>query len=333
MSTLVTPGLLMRRSEMYRQLSQVTAAGLGLTQAIEMQARSPAHYSFRRPLLVVSQRLAQGATFHEAVGASGGWLEEFDLALLRAGEQSGRLPACFDLLSKHYEAAAGFLRQTISSLLYPALLLHMVIFIAPLQELFKTWNFLTYGLRTVGLLIPLYALVIALAYALQGDRGEAWRATVESVLRGIPVLGAARRSLALARLSSALEALISAGVSIIEAWPMAAAASGSPQFRRAVGGWSGRLAAGATPAQVVQDSGVFPDLFCNLYHTGEVTGSLDDTLHRLHTLYQQEGTRQMGAFVEWMPRIVYLLVALVVAWQVVRFWTGYFDQINKAMQF
>jgi type II secretory pathway component PulF len=333
MSAFVTPRQLLRRAELYRQLNQLTAAGLGLPQALEMQAKSPPHHSFRRPLRTIVDQLSQGATFHEAVGSTDGWVEPFDVALLQAGELSGRLPACFQLLAAHYETAAGLLRKTISSLLYPALLLHMAVLIAPLPEFFRTWNFAGYLLRTIGVLVPLYAVVGGLVYVVRGPRGEGWRATVESFLRPVPLLGNARRNLALARLASALEALITAGVSIIESWELAATASGSPALRRTVFGWKPSLLAGVTPAEAARESGVFPDLFCNLYHTGEVTGSLDETLRRLHTFYQEEGSRQLRALAEWMPKLVYLGVALLVGWQVVRFWTGYFDQINKAIQF
>ena len=86
------------------------------------------------------RRLSEGATFHEALLSTGSWLPAFDAALLQAGEQSGRLPACFDLLAAHYERNAALLQKTISSLIYPALLFHMAILIAPLPDLVRTWT-------------------------------------------------------------------------------------------------------------------------------------------------------------------------------------------------
>jgi type II secretory pathway component PulF len=225
------------------------------------------------------------------------------------------------------------LQKTIASLLYPALLFHMAVFIAPLPDLFRSWNLAVYFAKTLGVLIPVYVMVGLLGYAAQGRHGERWRAVVEMFLGRVPYFGSARRNLALARLASALEALITAGVSIIEAWELAVAASGSPALRRAVFAWKPEVLAGLTPADAVRQSGVFPDLFCNLYHTGEVTGSLEETLGRLHTLYQEEGARQLKAVAEWTPKLVYFGVALMVAWQVIKFWTGYFDQINKTIQF
>src|SRR5256885_3087592 len=130
-------------------------------------------------------------------------------------------------------------------------------------------------------------------FAAQGRRGESGRAFLERFFRAVPLFGSARQNLALARLAAALEALITAGVSIIEAWELAATASGSPALRRAVLAWKPEVLAGQTPAEAVNRSGAFPELFANLYHTGEITGQLDETLDHLHRLYQEEATRKL----------------------------------------
>jgi len=333
MSFLVTPRQLSQRAEFYQQLGQLTTAGVGLPQAIEIQRRSPPARSFREPLAIVLRRLDDGATFHEALQSTGRWLPAFDAALLQAGEQSGRLPGCFDLLTRHYERNAALPKKTISSLIYPALLFHMAVLIGPLPALVQSWNGFAYAAKTLGVLVPVYGVVAFLLYAAQGRHGEGWRSAVESVLHCVPLLGKARRNLALARLAAALEALLSAGVNIIDAWELAAEASGSPALRRAVSLWRAELLSGVTPAETVRASGEFPELFANLYNTGEVTGSLDDSLRRLHTLYQDEGERQLRAVAEWTPKLVYFGIVLLVGWQVVRFWIGYFDQINRAIAF
>jgi type II secretory pathway component PulF len=331
MSFLVTPGQLSQRAELYRQLSQLTAAGVSLPQAVELQHRSPPSRSFRGPLATVIRKLAEGATFHESLLGTGRWLPAFDAALLQAGEHSGRLPACFTLLADHYQRNAALLRKTISSLIYPALLLHMAVFIGPLPELVRTWNLFAYAAKTLGVLVPLYLVIAFVIMAVQGRHGERWRSLMEALLRRVPLLGKARRNLALARLAAALEALINAGVNIIEAWELAATASGSPALRRAVTRWKPDLLAGMTPAEAVRNSREFPEVFANLYNTGEVTGSLDDTLRRLRTLYETEGERQLTALAEWTPKLIYFAVVIFVAWQVIRFYVGYFQQIDRVI--
>ena len=84
------------------------------------------------------------------------------------------------------------------------------------------------------------------------------------------------------------------------------------------------------PAEAVRGCRHFPELFANLYSSGEVSGKLDETLRRLHVYYQEEGTRKLRALAQWTPRLIYLVVALMIAYRVVRFWMGYFQQIQDA---
>ena len=62
--------------------------------------------------------LAKGATLAESLQPLD-WLPAFDLALIGAGEQSGRLDACFRMLADYYNDRARVIKQVISQLIYP----------------------------------------------------------------------------------------------------------------------------------------------------------------------------------------------------------------------
>ena len=328
MPFIVTPRQFTQRAELFHQLAQLTSAGIGVIPALEQIQRSPPARSYREPLRRLLQELARGQTVAESLYHVG-WLPAFDLALIEAGERSGRLDACFGLLADYYNEQARMLRQMIADLMYPAFVFHFAVLVVTFLEFL--WSG-PWFLALAGGLVPVYAVVILLIYAGQDRHSEAWRAKVEAVLRFIPVLGTARHYLAIARLATALEALISAGVGIIEAWELAAAASGSPAIRLAVVAWKPKLNAGQTPSEAVRACPLFPEMFANLYTSGEVSGKLDDSLRHLYRLYTEEGSRKLHAFAQWMPRLAYLLVALMVAYIVVRFWLGYFNQLNQVMQ-
>ncbi len=333
MPLLITPTQLSQRAEFYHQLSQLTAAGISLPQALATLQRAPPSRSFRQPLTHLLAELANGETFSEALQKVGRWLPAFDIALLHAGETSGRLPACFKLLADYYQERSRLIRQVISDLGYPLFLFHFAILIGPLPTLVQSGNVLPYLMQTFGVFLPIYGVVGLIIFAGQGRHGEKWRALIERVLRRIPLCGSAGRSLALARLAAALEALLTAGVSIIEAWELAASASGSPALRRTVLAWKPEVLAGETPSEAINRSGEFPELFANLYHTGEITGQLDQTLIRLHNLYHEEGTRKLRALAAWTPKLIYFGIVFMIAWRVVSFYKGYFDMVNDAIKF
>src|SRR5256885_3223150 len=333
MGLVVTPRQLAQRAERYHQLSQLLDAGIGLPEALEVLRRSPPVRSFRVPLARLINQLEQGSTFTEAIQPVEGWLPSFDAALLDAGERSGRLPQCFKLLAQYYSERCTLGRQVIHDLMYPLFLFHFAIFIGPFPDLFLSGNVMAYLTKTVGVLAPIYIISFAVIFAAQGRHGQAWRAFIEALTRWIPFLGPARRALALSRLAAALEALINAGVPVIEAWELASSASGSPALRKAVLAWKPRVLAGQTPAEALRNAHEFPELFANMYGTGEVSGKLDDSLLRLQKYYQEQGTRQLKTFSQWVPKIIYFAIMLMIAYRVISFYSGlykgYGDVIGK----
>ncbi len=336
MPFIVTPRQFTQRAELYHQLGQLTSAGLGLVRALEQVKRNPPARSFRKPIQDLLDQLAKGGTFTEALQHTA-WFPVFDIALLEAGERSGRLDACLRLLADYYNDRARIAKQVISQLIYPVGLIHFAafVFLIVLPYAHSQFNasLLWLFVKAALVLSPLYFFTIFLIYATQNKHGEKWRAQIESLVHPIPILGTARRFLALARLAAALEALISAGVNIIEAWDLAATASGSPALRRAVENWKPQVVAGRTPAEVLNDCPKFPKMFANLYASGEISGKLDDSLRRLYAYYNEEGTRKLHAFAQWTPRLVYCIVAVIIAYKVITFYTGYFQQVNDMSHF
>ena len=330
MPLIITPGQLDRKAEFYYQLAQLTSAGLTLMNALEHLSRNPPSFSYRVHIRHLLDDLKSGYTFTDSLKRQKGWLPEFDVALLHAGEHSGRLDSCFRLLSNHYADRARLARQVIGDLAYPVFLFHFALLIFAFVGSFASQNWLGFLWRTLGVLIPLYLILLALAYAAQGQRGEIWRSWIEHFLRPVPVLGKARHCLALSRLAGALEALLSAGVTIIEAWELAATACGSPAIRRTVFAWRPLVDHGHTPAEVVRTSSRFPTLFANQYASGEISGKLDDTLKHLHQYYQDEGSRKLHHFARWTPRAVYIMVMIGIGFFIIRFYMNYFKMVGNA---
>jgi len=325
MAFIVTPRQLDQRAEFFHQLAQLTSAGFGILVALGQIKRNPPARSYREPLQGLLEELGRGATVAEALSRLN-WLPAFDQALIGAGEKSGRLDACFRMLATYYNDRSRLIKQVIAQLIYPVGLMHFAAFIFLIVLPFAhsqfnaslPWLFV----RAALVLSPLYVATVLLVYVTQGKHGENWRATIESVLRLVPVLGTARRYLALSRLAAALEALISAGVNIFDAWELAAAASGSPALRRAVASWRPEVTAGQMPSEAVRSAGLFPGTFANFYASGEISGKLDESLRNLHRMYAEDGARKLHNFAQITTRSIYILVVLIIAYEILQFYMG-----------
>ena len=334
MSLVITPGQLTGRSELFHQLGQVTASGIGLIAALEILHRNPPRPSLRAPIARLLQQLQAGDTFGESLERSGAWLSSFDVALLQAGEKSGRLPDCFRVLANYYTQQAQLARQVMAFAAYPLIVFHVAVLIFPigmLTDLILKGAIVAFVFQKLCVFGPVYGLALFLSYAMQSTHAEHWRAAVERVLARVPVLGKARRNLAIARLSIALGALLDAGVNIIEAWEMAAAASGSPALRRVVAKCKPHLLNGRTPSEMVSAHAEFPRSFASLYHSGEISGTLDDSLRRSRVMFEEDGGRQMRMFIFGLAGALVGCVMLYAAWSIISFYLGYFQQVNDAI--
>src|SRR5262245_7298492 len=135
MSFIVTPGQLNRRAELYHQLGSTIAAGIPLPRALQMVNTNPSIRSSRKTVENLIHNLESGSTFSESMTSVQGWMPDFDIALLTAGEQSGRLDESFKLLSTYYTARAKIIRETLSGLIVTIATLHVFLLVFPLNLL------------------------------------------------------------------------------------------------------------------------------------------------------------------------------------------------------
>jgi type IV pilus assembly protein PilC len=328
MPLIVTPSELNRRADFYHQLQQLTSAGLGIVNSLDQLQRNSPSRSYRVATGHLLGLIQRGQALGESMRAIPNWLPDFDITLIEAGEQSGRLDRCFRMLADYYVERAKVARKVIGALAYPAFLLHMLAGVSALVLFF--WYPKICVLPLVAL-AGLYVATFVLVYATQNKHSESWRAKVEFFLGKIPLLRKARRHLAVARFCAALEALISAGVSIIEAWSMAGRASGSVALQRTVDSWIPALRAGKTPAELLQQTRAFPDIFTSQYVSGEVSGKLDETLERLRDYYQEDGSQKVRTLAQWIPIGIYLLILIGGGGFVIWFWITYFNKVQEAV--
>lgn len=335
MALIVTPGQLNQRSDFYFQLHSLTKAGVPIIQALEMLVANRSARSFTPHLEAMILRLRQGSTFYEALRSRPGWLPEFDLALLEAAEHSGRLEPVLKNLGEYYKDRAATTRSILWSLSYPFFIIHLFILVFPPRLLpLLVWQgevgmFVT---QKLSVFIPMYLLIAVGVFSMQSSRGRSTRLFMENVTSMLPFLGKARRDLALSRFSNALEALLGAGVSTINAWRLAANASGSNRIQKAVAVVLPRVQAGVTPGEAIQQVDAFPEVFKNLYATGELSGQLDDSLSRLRDYFHEQSTSRFQAFAQWMPRMVLLIIVLGIAYMVFQFWVGYYGNLFRQLE-
>jgi len=319
-----------QRANLYHQVGTSLGAGIPLAETFQFLVEQSSATD-RAALAASVERLRKGSSLTEALRQSSELQPEFDIALLAAAEHSGHLDAACRRLGEHYAERAKIGRQVRGQLIYPAILLHMAVLIFPnsqLTALIMQGSVASFVMAKLLVLAPLYALAFVVIRVMRGEGSAEWRTLLDRALARVPLLGSARRNLALASLCAALEGLVRAGVTMGRAWETAAAASGSPVLQDAVSTWRPIVEGGKAPSELVRDNPEFPPSFANLYRTGEMSGELDETLKRMQRLYQDEGSRQLHTAAQWAPRLLYFGIALAIAAQVISFYSGYYSDLS-----
>jgi type II secretory pathway component PulF len=184
----------------YRGLASLHRAGISWSEALKTTAEDD-------PALAPARaQVAAGKPLSEALGSL---LPGLDVALIRAGETSGRLEQAFEALSQRHDDERRRRGQRRVALAYPLLLAHVGALLLPLPDLMRGRP----GQAVLWLLLPLlpiYALLLLSRWKPKGDgplpHRFPWTNRVEEED---------------ARALDALGSLYDAGVPILEALPLA----------------------------------------------------------------------------------------------------------------
>ena len=210
-------------ADFFQRLGVMLEAGLPLTGALASLGRER-RAGVRRLARELADGVAQGLTFAEAATAHPGLIDPGHLPLLRAGEQSGRLPETLKRLADGLERRRQLRVRIGTSLLYPILIFHLAVLVLTVVKMFLrfTGGGLQIGFNladglwfAASVLVPVYGAVVGVWLVWRaGRRRRALRAVLEAVVAVIPGFGKLRRHLAVARFARALEGLYGAGVNL-----------------------------------------------------------------------------------------------------------------------
>jgi type II secretory pathway component PulF len=114
---------------LWETLGSILDAGLAPDRALALAAE-PAGGATARIARAAALRVGHGEPLSQALLASGA--DPLACAVIRAGETTGRLPPLLRRLGEAYRLRARLRDETVSRLVYPAILVHFALFVLPL---------------------------------------------------------------------------------------------------------------------------------------------------------------------------------------------------------
>ncbi len=261
-------------------------------------------------MALLAQNIDSGRQIGEAFVAAG--FSPFECHLVAAGERGAQLETVFERLALFWERQLEMRRALMSPLYYPIAVLHLAIIGGSLIELaYSSWPVVVFHLivRLLGIYALGFILYLVVRLTWSSETGQRFWLS-------LPLVGRTLSAAHAYRWITALKIEYSAGIpmpnAIADAW-RASGYVGNEQL--AVEGEQA-LRDGTQLSALVQRWRCLPRDWIDFIETGEISGALETTFAQLDDEAGRAWTRAEKRLTEWLPKILYFVVLLIAAWQV-----------------
>jgi len=311
----------------YTEMAKLLAGGFGIREAASVLR--DAHLSVEQMAALdgMEKGLSAGMSITDAYAESGN-VSAMERSIIHAGEKGGRLAAAFQHLAEYFELLDNSRRHVLRGAIYPAVILHMGVFISVVPQSLMAgtshpWRELMFTLLAlyIGALL-IFMAIRALAKA------APHQPKLDLLLNRIPWLGKARQYIAMARFTKVYHLCLMAGLTISETVATASAAAHSGAILKSGEKLAAFARAGELLGPAFLASPVFPKAFARSYATAEVSGSLDKDMARWNQFFREEAETAVQRFATALPKVVYALVMIFIAWRILGFWSSYYAGLD-----
>lgn len=323
------------KSTLFLELSRYVQAGLDVPRAIDSLLTERIGGALRQPLRRIHDRLIQGSSLQQAFTDPA--FTKMEQALIGAGESSGRVESVLTYLSKYNEALAESSRMIRRKLIYPIVVAHLAVFISPVSRLIRAstasfeFDLHAYLIRVAAGLGALYvvtATVWLTCWVLA--RISEQEPLIDAAVQTMPVIGPVRRNSALARFFAAMEMLLSAGVVIPQALRISGQTMRSAMFQTSTNRAAKVIEEEGSPVDdAMRKGGNFPEQVLRGIHVAADTGTLDTEMGRWARFYWEKAQESLRIITDWLPKIIYALVAAGVVVVIFRIMQSYLNMLNQ----
>ena len=315
-------------------LDQFVRAGIPLVDGLRDLADSLDEAAAREYMTGIVAAVEGGSTLSAALAGMDGAFDGIAVSLIRAGEESGRLPDVLGRLVESLKWQDELGAQSRRLLVYPAfmagtvatallflistVLPQMLPFLLalgrelPLQTRLLLW--LVDGWRTSWPWLCTLSVVTLLAGMLWWRLSPVAAQRLDHALLHLPVIGDLRRKIILARFADVLATMYAAGIPLLDALHGITGVIGSRDIERAVGDAATAIAGGQGIATAFADTGVLPPLVVRMLRIGEQTGALDTALANVSYFFGREARERIANLQTTIEPSLTIAIGLLLAW-------------------
>lgn len=339
-----------------RQFATLVASGMPMLRTLHTLEEQTQDEKIKEAVAGVRADVEAGSTLEQAMARHPEVFDRLYRAMVRSGEQSGRLEDALDQVAFQVEKADALRRQVKSALMYPLLvfgfaafaLIAIVAFVIPVfakvfEELAEehpeeegglpapTQLCVSVSHAVTGywfILIPgAIGLTVAFFQWKKTDRGkELWD---RFKLRLPAQIGDVIQKVALARWSRTFSGSVSAGVPMLQSIKLTGETAGNVVIEQAMEELYASAKRGGSLAGPIERDPIFPPMVGHMVAVGEETGQLEHMLSKIADFYETEVDAKVKALTSLIEPLMIVFVGGAVGFIVISMYLPIFSLYEK----
>ena len=339
-----------------RQFATLVASGMPMLRTLHTLEEQTQDEKIEAAVSGLRADVEAGSTLQQAMERHPVVFDRLFRAMVRSGEESGRLEDALDRVAFQVEKADALRRQVKSALMYPALvfgfavvvLLAIVTFIIPVfAKIFEELGEDNPG-EDVSLPMPTqvcvgasdlitgYWFVIIPALAISVFAFFKWKKTErgkemwDRFLLRIPFkIGDVIQKVALARWSRTFSGSVSAGVPMLQSIKLTGETAGNVVVEQAMEDVYASVKRGGSLAGPIESNPIFPPMVGHMVAVGEETGQLEHMLSKIADFYEAEVDAKVKALTALIEPLMIVFVGGIVGFIVIAMYLPIFSLYDK----
>ncbi|HEX3609097.1 MAG TPA: type II secretion system F family protein [Solirubrobacterales bacterium] len=339
-----------------RQFATLVASGMPMLRTLQTLEEQTQDEMIRDAVAGIRADVEAGSTLEQAMERHPKVFDRLFRAMVRSGEQSGRLEDALDRIAFQVEKTDALRRQVKSALMYPALvfgfaivvLVAIVVFVipvfvgifkeiaeehpgessslpAPTQLCVSVSNALT-GYWFV--IIP--ALVIGFFAFFRWKKTERGKEMWDRFTLRLPFkIGDVIQKVALARWSRTFAGSVASGVPMLQAIKLTGETSGNIVVEQAMDDVYASVKRGGSLAGPIEGNPIFPPMVGHMVAVGEETGQLEHMMTKIADFYEAEVDAKVKALTALIEPIMIVFVGGMVGFIVISMYLPLFSLYEK----
>ena len=324
-----------------RNLAVMVGAGLTVSRALHALKQEAKNPYFKKVIGDIDERITRGQRLKEAFAASPDVFPELYVAMVEAGEESGKLEESLNVLAKQMKADNELIKRVKGAMLYPIIVISVMFFVGiammvyVIPVLMKTFVELdielpatTRGVLAVSNFLRNYGLVVlaALPFVIYGTRRykrtTSGRHLVDYCILKTPLVGPINKKFNTARAARTLSSLLASGVSVGSALDITGHVIQNHFFGEVLFDARDKIQKGGKMSiSFAEHPELFSSLLAEMIAVGEETGKTSDMLLEVADFYEgevEQTTKDLSGVVEPILMVVIGIAVAIFALSVIQ---------------